>query len=182
MFRRALLTGLMIIVGSGLMVTAVSGTAAASPSVCSVSSDVIQIASFAFNPSAVVPGGSSTATLTAVNCTDESQQTNQTWSGRFVGSSTGIPPGCPVIDPISLPVTFPPNGTVSSDVTYSVPSSCTASQLVVTADIYGSNGALLAEGTAILEIVQPSSLPVAMANACYRTGSGRVLYTCRAHR
>src|SRR5580698_2124447 len=151
MFRKALLAALMVIIGSGLTVTAASGTAAASPSACPVSA-VIEITSFAFNPPAVVPGRSSTATLTAVNCTDQSQQTSETWSGQWTGPSTGIPAGCPAIDPVALPVTFPPNGTVSTSVTYSVPSSCTATQLAVTVDIYGNNGVLLAHGTAILQI------------------------------
>jgi hypothetical protein len=156
MFRKALLAALMIIVGSGLTVTAVSGTAAASPSACPVSA-VIWIASFAFNPSAVTPGHSSTATLTAVNCTDQSQQTSETWIGQWGGPITGAPPaGCPIIDPVALPVTFPPNSTVITPMTYSVPLSCTATQLTVTVDIDGSNGALLAHGTAVLQIIQPS--------------------------
>ena len=156
MFRKALLAALMIITGGGLTVTAVSGTAVASTSACPVSA-VIEIAHFAFNPATVSPGQSSTATLTAVNCTDQSQQTSETWSGRFVGLSTGIPPGCPVIDPIAFAVTFPPNGTVSTSETYLVPPSCTATQLIVTANIYGKSGELYAHGTATLNITQ---LPV----------------------
>lgn len=156
MFRRVLLTGLMIIIGGGLTVTGMGGTAFAAPAACSVST-VIEITNFAFNPPAVAPGQSSTATLTALNCTNKTQQTSEIWSGRFVGPSTGIPPGCPAIDPLSLAVTFPPNGTVSSAVTYSVPPSCTATQLIVTVDIYGNDGVLLAHGTAVLEIVRPSS-------------------------
>ncbi len=152
MFRRALLAGLMIITGSGLTVTAMSGAAVASTSACSVS-NVIEIAHFAFNPPVVSPGQSSTATLAALNCTDQSQQATEIWSGRFVGPSPGTPPGCPVIDPVAFAVTFPPNGTVSTDVTYSVPSSCTATQLIVTADIYGKDGVLFAHGTATLEII-----------------------------
>ena len=104
--------------------------------------------------------------MTAVNCTDKSQQTSQTWFGQWAGPGTGIPAGCPVIDPVALPVTFPANGTVSTSVTYSVPSSCTATQLTVTADIYGNNGVLLAHGTAILQIIRPS-LPAAMANPAW---------------
>ena len=157
MFRKALLTALMIIVGSGLTVTAVSGTAVASPSACSVSSAVIQITHFAFNPPAVAPGQSSTATLTAVNCTNHTQQTNEILSGQWVGPSAGTPPtGCPIIDPVALPVTFPPNGTISTSTTYTVPASCTATQLIVTVDIDGNNGVLLAHGTAVLQIIRPA--------------------------
>jgi hypothetical protein len=35
-----------------------------------------------------------------------------------------------------------------------VPASCTATELIVTADIYGQDGVLLAQGTAVLEIIQ----------------------------
>jgi hypothetical protein len=161
MFRKALLAALMIIVGGGLTVTAVSGTAAASPSACPVSA-VIEITSFAFSPPTVVPGQSSTATLTAVNCTDLSQQTSETWSGQWSAPSTSAAPtGCPAIDPFALPVTFPPDGSVSTSETYSVPSSCTATQLIVTVDIRGIDGALLAHGTAVLQIIRPSLLAAA---------------------
>jgi hypothetical protein len=156
MFRKTLLA-VLIIAGGGLMATAGGGTAVAQASACPTPG-VIEITSFAFNPSAVTPGGSSTATLTAQNCTAQTVQASETWSGQFAGPSTGTPgsppPGCPVIDPVALAVTFPPNGSVTSSVGYSVPSSCTATQLIVTVDIYGTNGVLYAHGTATLEIVQ----------------------------
>lgn len=167
MFRKALLVILMITTGGGLTATAVSGTAVASPSACSVST-VIEIAHFAFNPPAVSPGQSSTATLTAVNCTDQIQQTSEIWSGRYIGPSTGTPPGCPAIDPVAFAVTFPPNGTVSTSETYSVPLSCTATQLVLTADIYGKSGNLYAHGTAILNITH---LPVQISALHGRAGA-----------
>jgi len=158
MFRKALLA-VLIIAGGGLTVTTGSGTAVAQASACPTPG-VIEITSFAFNPPAVPPGGSSTATLKAQNCTDQTLQANETWYGQFVGPSGGTlgnpPPGCPVIDPIDFAVTFPPNGSVTSGVEYSVPASCTATQLIVTVDIYGTNGVLYAHGTATLEIVQIS--------------------------
>jgi hypothetical protein len=114
---------------------------------------MIEITHFAFNPPAIPPGRSSAASLTALNCTDQTQTTNETWFGRFVGPTGGIPSGCPVIDPIAFKTVFPPHGTASTSVTYIVPLSCTATQLIVTADIDGKNGILLAQGTAVLEIV-----------------------------
>ena len=134
---------------------ATGGTAAAAtPAQACADLTVIEITNFAFSPPAVPAGNSSTATLTALNCTNQTQQTSETWSGRFTGpSSGGIPAGCPAIDPIAFGVTFPPDGTVSHGVTYLVPAACTASELTVTADIYGANGHLLAEGTATLQIV-----------------------------
>jgi len=155
MFRRALLlAGLMITLAGGLTAATGSGTAiAATPAPACTTSAIIEIAHFAFNPPAVAPGQSSTGTMTALNCTDQPQQTSEIWSGRFVGPGVGIPPGCPAIDPIAFAVNFSPHGTVSTSVGYLVPLTCTATQLVVTADIHGKNGVLLAQGTAILNIV-----------------------------
>jgi hypothetical protein len=154
MLGRAL-AGVLIIMAGGFTAAAAGGTAAAAaPAQACAVSTVIEITSFAFSPPAVTPGNSSTATLTALNCTDQTQQTSETWSGRFTGpSSSGIPAGCPAIDPIAFGVTFPPDGTASRSVGYLVPASCTASELVVTADIHGTNGNLLAAGTATLQIV-----------------------------
>jgi hypothetical protein len=161
MFRKALLA-LLIFAGGGLTVTAASGTAVAQAAACPVSG-VIEITSFAFNPPAVIPGGSSRATLTAQNCTDQTVAASETWFGQFVGPSVGTPgnppPGCPVIDPIALPVTFPPNGAVTSSVGYLVPASCTATQLIVTVNIYGTNGVLYAHGTATLQIIRIAPAP-----------------------
>ncbi len=84
-----------------------------------------------------------------------SQHTSEVWFGRFAGPGTGIPPGCPVIDPISLPANFAPYGRVSSHVGYAVPQSCTATKLRVTVKI-DKNGGVVAKKTAILKIIQPS--------------------------
>ncbi len=153
MSRKALLTPSMFIIAGGLTATIGNGTAAAAPAQACAVSTVIEITHFAFNPPAIPPGGSSTASLTALNCTGQPQTTGETWFGRFVRPSGGIPSGCPVIDPITYTTVFPPHGTVSASVTYTVPPSCTATQLIVTADITGKNGILLAQGTAVLEIV-----------------------------
>lgn len=155
MLGRAL-AALIIIITAGFTAAATAGTASAvTPAQACATSTIIKITSFDFNPASVTPGNSSTATLTALNCTAQSQQTTETWSGRFTGPSSGtIPPGCPVIDPIAFGVSFPAHGTVSRSVGYLVPASCTATELTVTADIRGTNGTLLAEGTAVLKIVQ----------------------------
>jgi len=154
MIRKAALLASAIAIASGLMAATTGGATAAVPDTSCATSTVIEIQSFAFSPPSVPPGGSSTATLTALNCTAQTQQTSEIWSGRFTGPGVGIPPGCPAIDPLAMPVSFPPNGTVSTHITYLVPPSCTASQLVVTVTIDGRSGVVLARGTAVLMIVQ----------------------------
>ena len=79
------------------------------------------------------------------------------------------PPGCPVIDPIAIAVTFPPDGSATSSVQYSVPASCTATQLIVSADIYGTNGVLYAHGIATLQIIRIRSGPAAVTVAMPRS-------------
>ena len=50
------------------------------PQACAVTT-VIEITHFAFSPPAIPAGQMSTATLTALNCTAQRQQTSGTWSG-----------------------------------------------------------------------------------------------------
>ena len=155
MIRRAALIAFAVAIAGGLMAATTDGASAAVPNTaCATSSAVVQIESFLFNPASVPPGGMSTATLTVLNCTGQPQVITETWFGRFTGSGTGIPSGCPVIDPLVMSAALPPYGTGSSHVTYLVPASCTASQLVITVDISGKNGVMLAQGTAVLLIIQ----------------------------
>jgi hypothetical protein len=153
MIRKTMLIVSAVAVAGGLMASATgAASAAVRPAVACVTSSPIQVEAFVFHPAAVPPGASSTATLTALNCTTQTLATSEIWSGRFTGPSTGIPVGCPAIDPIALPVTFPPGGSVATSVTYLVPPSCTASHLVVTVDIDAA-GKVLAQGTATLTII-----------------------------
>ena len=159
MLRRSLLVAVMVLFPAALAaapasLAAASGTPSHAPASCS---GVIQITRLAFSPRAVTPGGTSTANLTARNCTGTSQQTTAVWLGRFVGSGVGIPPGCPAIDPLPLSATFAPHGQLRSSVGYLVLSGCTATQLQVTVEIE-QGGTVLAERTADLAvIIQPSA-------------------------
>lgn len=120
-----------------------------------VCTTIIRIDNLAFNPATVTPGHSSTATLAAQNCTAQSRQVTATWLGRFTkGTGTGIPAGCPAIDPLPLPMTFPPFGRLTSAVTYLVPASCTATNLHLTVQISGPTG-VLASRNADLTIISP---------------------------
>jgi len=114
---------------------------------------VVEITHLAFKPAEVAPGNSSTAHMTARNCTGESQSTTSQWTGTFTGDRTG----CPAIDPLSQPLNFPPNGTVKAKVGYEVPSGCNATYLQVTVEI-SEGGTPLAQKTANLKILKiPSS-------------------------
>lgn len=138
-----------------LAITAPAAHAApAAPTTCT---GTIQIGSFAFAPAQVAPGQSSTVTLAARNCTRKSQQVSIMTVARFVGATTGIPAGCPVIDPLPpTRVTIAPRASYSQSTTYSVFTGCTATSLEATVRITDAvAGTLLATQTARLAIVQP---------------------------
>jgi hypothetical protein len=157
MRRFVWIVGTVVALGCASMVASATAVAAPAPSVsstCAVSSQTIQITSLAFQPRTVFPGQTSQATLSAVNCTGVAQQASAEWLGRFVGSVTGIPPGCPAIDPFLQPMNFPPLGQLTTTVGYLVPGSCTATGLVVTVEIL-QNGKVVTQGSAELGIVRP---------------------------
>lgn len=137
---------------------AATGAAAAATQVgtgrvASECSGTIDITHLAFKPPAVAPGGSSTAHMTARNCTDAPVSATSIWIGSFTGD-TG---GCPEIDPLGQPADFAPNGTVRSKVGYEVPTSCGATDLQLTVKI-SAGGKLLAQKTVDLKILRtPSS-------------------------
>jgi hypothetical protein len=106
-----------------------------------------------FKPPAIFAGQSSTAHVLAVNCTNRTLNTTLTWFGHFARGG-GLPPGCPVIDPLPEGETFAPLGKVSAHVTYLVPATCTATSLVITAE-FSAAGVVLAERSATLTITPP---------------------------
>ena len=114
----------------------------------------IQITGLAFQPSAVHPGQTSTATAKLANCTAQTQQASVQWYGRFVSASgTTFPPGCPALDPVAFSVTLAPFGSASSSLGYLVPASCTANGLVVTVSVI-QQGKVVAQRSAELIIQQ----------------------------
>lgn len=144
---------LLMVSAGALPATTASAATGSAASTCH---GVIQITHLAFDPRSVPPGGSSTVYLTAVNCTDEAQQTSATWFGKFTGGSGGSPVGCPEIDPYSQGADFSPGGTFNSQTTYDVPSGCDARHLQVTVKI-SKGGTVLTQKSAELTILIPSS-------------------------
>jgi hypothetical protein len=120
------------------------------PSLCS---GVLRVDSFAFDPPSVSAGGSSAAALTVRNCTGQTQAVTETWTGRFsTDTGTGIPPGCPALDPLPRPVTLAPRQRNTTATTYIAFASCAATHLTVTVTI--TQGATqLARTSAVLTIV-----------------------------
>jgi hypothetical protein len=148
---RKLIAALAVIAPIGLLVAVGAGPAAAQTRATATQaacSGVVDITHLAFKPSTIPPGGTSTAHLTARNCTGESQNASSTWFGTFTGDNSD----CPVIDPLNQAADFAPYGSVKSKVGYEVPSTCRASDLQITVRI-SENGTVLAQKTADLTIL-----------------------------
>ena len=143
---RAAVTLAVVGLASVASISADGATQRAGTAACS---GTIGITQLHFVPPSVARGGGSAAHVAAQSCTDQSQSTELTWLGRFRGKHFS---GCPVIDPLAQHATFRPDGTFKAKLTYSLPSSCTASRLQVTVRFSGSGGTQLAEKSADLSI------------------------------
>lgn len=130
------------------------GAANAATATAACSGD-IAIGQFAFNPPSVPPGGSSTLNLVAMNCTNQTLSGQTIWFGLYTGPGTGIPPGCPAIDPISIPYTMAPGAVDTITRPQTTFPGCLATGLQATVEFTVSNVGTVAEGTADLTIVQP---------------------------
>ncbi|MCU7728931.1 cellulose-binding domain-containing protein [Actinoplanes sp. KI2] len=113
----------------------------------------IQIDSLTFDPPQVAPGQGSTATVVVHNCTAQPQTFSVMTIARFLGATSGIPAGCPVIDPLPpRQVTLAGDGSWSGSTGYSVFSGCTATTLEVSVSVTDPAGTSLARATADLPI------------------------------
>jgi hypothetical protein len=149
--------GAVLLAGAGPAAPAGAAPASANrasppPSICS---NVLWVKGFVFDPPSIPAGTSSAAELTVMNCTGQSQAVTETWTGRFSADSssgTGIPPGCPVLDPYPSAVTFGPHEKIITHTTYTTFAGCTATRLTVTVTITQS-GTQLASTSAVLEFL-----------------------------
>lgn len=153
MVRKPLVAASLVLTCAAAL-SAVGGAAQAaqSPAVgggCTSTAQTIYLTSLIWSPASVLPGQSSEATATAVNCTNVTQSAGEEWLGRFVGPTGGFPAGCPVIDPYIRSIALPPHAIVSDATGYLVPSGCTATGLIVTVDIL-QNGVVVSTRSAEL--------------------------------
>jgi hypothetical protein len=144
---RKLRTAALLLTGPAVLVlgsaaagpaSAESGTVsgAANSAAACVTSFPIEVNGFAFDPSAVRPGNSSTADLITTNCTNVSVATDEEWTGQWLPlAGTGPAPGCPAIDPLIRAVDYAPGQELAENTIYLVPVGCEAAELAVTVKI-----------------------------------------------
>lgn len=133
-------------------------TASATLTFSAACTDGIAVQQFSFNPATVQAGQSSTATLILQNCTSQTVQGSTTWYGRFTGSGSGIPPGCPALDPYVMPYTIAAGSTTTLTLPTFTNQGCQATGLQMTVNL-SENGVTgtVATATANLVIQQPAS-------------------------
>lgn len=143
-------------VAAGLVLDAPGATAATTS--CT---GTVQISAVSFSPPVISAGQTSTVTLVAQNCTDQSVRTTVQYQFTWLSpSGTSLPPGCPVNDPVAESVTFAPGATYTSS-RFGVTAfpGCTATGERVTVSIFG-NGATLATRTADLALHATASCAI----------------------
>jgi hypothetical protein len=135
--RRLIALALAALCGLASALAAPGGVQAAP---CSAA---VQITSLTFNPPQASPGQGSAATVVVRNCAAQQQTFSAMTTARFLGATSGIPAGCPVLDPLPpSQVTLPAGGTWSGTTGYTVFSGCTATVLRVTVRLSDQTGTL----------------------------------------
>jgi cellulase/cellobiase CelA1 len=132
------------------------GAANAATATAACSGD-IAIEQFAFNPASVPAGQTSTLSLVAQNCTNQTLQGMVTRFTEFTGPGTGLPQGCPEVDPIALPFTLAPGASyTNSQQQGDTISGCEATGMTATVEFSVNNVGTVAQATANLVVVQPT--------------------------
>jgi hypothetical protein len=129
----------------------------AAPLACTTATP-IELNGFAFAPPEVTPGNSATADLITTNCSAGTLATEEEWTARWLPlTGTGLPSGCPVIDPLVRGVSYAPGQELAENTGYLVPVGCQAAGLAVTVQISLSTGASVLTATTDLKIEQLAS-------------------------
>ncbi|MFG1903160.1 cellulose binding domain-containing protein [Micromonospora carbonacea] len=145
---RKLAAVLAALLTTGAALTAPAPAQAADPA-CT---GTVRITSMTWSPPQIMPGQGSTLTVVAQNCTDTPQQASFFSYQQFLGSGPGVPPGCPIVEPLpARPVTIEAGGTFTATSRYNTYAGCTATRLLVTAQ-FTLGSTLLDAGSANLEI------------------------------
>lgn len=139
----------LVLAGAGPAAASAHASASSSAASCA---GTIQIDSFAFSTPVVTAGQTASAKLAATNCTAQPVNAMVEAYGRFFGpTGNALPPGCPVVDPIALYVTFAPNGQYTNNFGTSTFSGCTATSYTEYVS-FSIGGTTVASATATVAI------------------------------
>jgi hypothetical protein len=150
MFRRLLVAAAATVVVPLAALLAPSAANAATTATCTGG---IAIKQFSFNPPSVPVGHTSTLTLVLQNCSSQAVQGTSIFAARFTGAGTGIPPGCPAIDPVGFGYSLAPGATATQTLGLGDPvSSCPATGIQATVNV-SVNGVTGTAATATANLV-----------------------------
>ena len=161
MLRRLLMSVLAAVVPlAGLL--APGAATAATTAACTSG---VSVSQFSFDPSSVPPTGDSALTLVLQNCGSQAVQGSSDWYPALTSSGTGLPPGCPHLDPVAFTYALAPGATSTATLGLGDPiAGCVATGLQVTANVY-ENGVTGAVATATADLVITPPTP----NGCHVT-------------
>ena len=131
--------------------------------------DGIAIRQFAFSPTTVAAGQDAMLTLVLQNCGTTAVTGSTVWASRFTYSTgTGIPPGCPVMDPLSLNYSIAAGATATqtSQLGDSF-ATCLATGITATVTVNVGNVGAAATASANLVITQPVTIPSPSCSVTY---------------
>jgi hypothetical protein len=99
--------------------------------------DGIAINQLSFSPATVPVGQTSTLTLVLQDCGSQPVQGSTTWMSAFTwAGGTGLPPGCPVSDPVAFSYSLAPGGTTTQTLGLGDPvASCEATGIKATVNV-----------------------------------------------
>ncbi|MFL6117306.1 MAG: cellulose binding domain-containing protein [Catenulispora sp.] len=104
---------------------------------CGDAGGVFQVDALDFAPVAVPPGRLSTATLILQNCTGQVVTGSTTWAPRLTWSGPDSPPGCPALDPVTLPYSVAPGAAAAVTLGLGDPvAGCPATALDLAVNVY----------------------------------------------
>jgi len=156
MLRRLLLVAAVTVVMPLAVILVPSAANAGTTATCTGG---VAVSQFSFSPGTVQVGQVSTLTLVLQNCGSQTLQGSSIWGFKFTGAGTGLPPGCPVLDPVAFGYSMAPGGTSTATLGLDDPiASCQATGIQATANV-NVNGVTgtVASATANLVITQPAT-------------------------
>jgi hypothetical protein len=113
----------------------------------------VAINQFSFSPASVPVGQTSTLTLVLRNCGTQAVQGSSIWTSAFTWAGTGLPPGCPVSDPVSFSYSLAPGATTTQTLGLGDPiASCQATGIQATVNV-SVNGVTGTAATATANLV-----------------------------
>jgi hypothetical protein len=119
----------------------------------------VVIKQLSFSPASVPVGQVSTLTLVLQNCGSQAVAGSTIWIPKFTWAGTGLPPGCPTLDPVDMTYSLAAGATTTQTLGFEDPlASCQATGLQATVNV-SVNGVTGTAATATANLVITGAAP-----------------------